>query len=382
MLKTDTGHFRNIHWIFVALFAVLLTLALWQIRTILMLVLAAVMLTVFASMPVRYLVGRGMGRGLAIFVSLCGGVAIVTLMILLVFPTLLQQFSVLFTDIIPQGIERLIDRWNSGELIQQIPVLQQIPNIQTTIQGLVIDENVVNQVLGQAAAALGEVGGSVIPLIGDVAGAILSLLIIIFLCMYFIAEPDRYIEGVVRLSPLWYRRRTREILGRLDDIIRAWLRVTGASMLITGVGTAAGLAILGIQQWAALGVLAGVLSFIPNFGTLLALIPSVAVAIIQAPQYTLLVVIIIYGVSFVQSQVIGPIMARESMKIAPVMILIGQIVFGIFFGFLGIMLAVPLTGAMIVLINEIYVKDVLGDPGQSRKIVVPLDMDDLMAETD
>ena len=88
-----------------------------------------------------------------------------------------------------------------------------------------------------------------------------------------------------------------------------------------------------------------------------------AVAIIQAPQNTLLVIIIIYGVSFVQSQVIGPIMARESMKIAPVMILIGQVVFGIFFGFLGIMLAVPLTAMMLVLVQEIYVKDILGDAG-------------------
>jgi predicted PurR-regulated permease PerM len=382
MLKTDTGHTRTIHWVFVALFVVVLTLALWQIRQILLLTLAAVMLTVFASMPVRYLVNRGMSRGLAILVSVLGGFALVILMILLVFPTLIQQFSVLFTEIIPLGLQRLIERWNSGELIQQTPLLQQIPNIQTTIQGLVIDENLLNQVVGQIGNALSQFGGSVIPLIGDVASAILSLLIIIFLCMYFIAEPDRYIEGVVRLSPIWYRRRMREILGRLDDTIRAWLRVTGVSMLITGVGTAIGLALLGIQQWAALGVLAGILSFIPNFGPIAALIPSVAVAIIQAPQNTLLVIIIIYGVSFVQSQVIGPIMARESMKIAPVMILIGQVVFGIFFGFLGIMLAVPLTAMMLVLVQEIYVKDILGDTGEGRKPVIALDLDSPMAETD
>ncbi len=382
MLKTDTGYVRNIHWVFVAIFVIVVTLALWQIRNILMLTLAAVMLTVFASMPVRYLVGRGMGRGLAIFVSVVGGIALVVLLILLVFPTLIQQFSVLFTDIIPQGIQRLIDRWNSGELIEQTPLLQQIPNIKTTIQSFVIDQNVLNQVLSQVGAALSQFSGSVIPLLGDVASTLLSFLIIIFLCMYFIAEPDRYIEDVIRLTPMWYRQRMRVILGRIDDTIRAWLRVTGASMLITGLGTAVGLAILGIQQWAALGVLAGVLSFIPNFGPIMALIPSVAVAIVQAPQYALLVVIIIYGVSFVQSQVFGPIMARESMKIAPVMVLIGQIVFGIFFGFLGIMLAVPLTAIMMVLIEEIYVKDILGDAGHLYKPAVSLDMDDLVTEID
>ena len=127
MLKTDTGHTRNIHWIFVALFVIVLTLAMWQIRQILLLTLAAVMLTVFASMPVRYLVNRGMGRGLAILVSVLGGFAHRHPDDSVVFPTLIQQFSVLFTDIIPQGIQRLIERWNSGELIEQTPFLQQIP---------------------------------------------------------------------------------------------------------------------------------------------------------------------------------------------------------------------------------------------------------------
>ena len=122
-----------------------------------------------------------------------------------------------------------------------------------------------------------------------------------------------------------------------------------------------GLAIIGVEQWAALGVLAGVLSFIPNFGPLLALIPSIAVAIIQAPENTFWVIIIIYGMSFLQSQIVGPLLANESMKLAPVLILIGQIVFGVFFGFLGIMLAVPLTALGVVLISEMYIKDFLGD---------------------
>jgi predicted PurR-regulated permease PerM len=235
------------------------------------------------------------------------------------------------------------------------------PETLESFQNFEIDPNMLSQAIGQIANALGEFSGSVIPLLGDVASALLSFLIIIFLCLYLIAEPDLYIDGVIRMTPLWYRQRTREILARLDDTIRAWVRVTGVSMLITGVGTAIGLAVLGIQQWAALGVLAGVMSFIPNFGPIVALVPSIAVAIIQTPQYTLLVVVIIYGVSFVQSQIFAPILARESMKLAPVLILVGQIVFGVFFGFMGIMLAVPLTAMLVVLIEEIYIKDILGD---------------------
>jgi predicted PurR-regulated permease PerM len=155
-------------------------------------------------------------------------------------------------------------------------------------------------------------------------------------------------------------------------------------MLLVGAGTALGLALIGIQQWVALGVLAGVMSFIPNFGPIGALIPSIAVAIIQAPQYLFVVVLIIYGISFIQSQVVGPILASENMNLAPVLILIGQIVFGLFFGFLGIMLAVPLTAITVVLIEEIYIKDILGDtPDNKPKHDEPsLSTGEPVAETD
>jgi len=179
--------------------------------------------------------------------------------------------------------------------------------------------------------------------------------------MYLIAEPDKYIHGIILLTPLWYRDRMREILVRLDKTIRAWLRVTLVSMIFVGTGTALGLAIVGVEQWLALGVLAGAASFIPNFGTIIALVPALAVAIIQVPGSIWIVIIIIVIISFIQAQIIGPILTAESMNLAPVLILVGQIIFGVFFGFLGVMLAVPLTAISVVLVEEIYIKDVLGD---------------------
>lgn len=108
-------------------------------------------------------------------------------------------------------------------------------------------------------------------------------------------------------------------------------------------------------------MIAGVASFVPNFGPLLALIPALLVGAVQSPDRLLVIVLIVYGVSFVQSQVVSPILANEDMNMPPVLILIGQIVFGIFFGFLGIMFAVPLMAILLVLLDEVYVKDVLGD---------------------
>ena len=69
----------------------------------------------------------------------------------------------------------------------------------------------------------------------------------------------------------------------------------------------------------------------------------------------------IYGVSFIQSQIVTPLLAPGSIRLPPVLVLLGQIVAGAFFGFLGLLLAVPLTAIVMVLVQEIYVKDMLGD---------------------
>ncbi|MEL6527150.1 MAG: AI-2E family transporter, partial [Chloroflexota bacterium] len=129
--------------------------------------------------------------------------------------------------------------------------------------------------------------------------------------------------------------------------------------LFIGVSTGIGLALVGVEQWLALGVLAGLLSFVPNFGMVLTLVPAVAVTIVQVPKAVFVVVAIIVIVSFLQAQIIGPYLTSETMNLPPVLILIGQIILGVFFGFLGLMLAVPLTA--IVLVQEIYIKDILGD---------------------
>jgi predicted PurR-regulated permease PerM len=380
MMRTDSGYSVNLNSIFLGIITVVLLMMLWQIRGILMLAVAAVMLTVLASMPVRFFMKFGVNRGLAILLSMVGGVVALIFLGMLVFPTLIAQFAVLFTDIIPSGINQLIDLWNSGEFYERIPYLQD------ALANVEIDGDLINQGVQQVSQALSRVGGSVLPLLGGVASAGLSMLIVFFLCIYLISQPDRYINGIISLSPLWYRDRTREILERIDTTIRAWLRVTAASMILIGLGTAAGLWLVGIDQWAALGVLSGALSFIPNFGTVAALIPAVAVAIVQAPGSVIVVVLIILVMSFIQAQIIGPILTAGTMNLAPVLVLVGQIVFGVFFGFLGIMLAVPLTAICVVLVEELYIKDVLGDidDDEKTKNVESIETDDgmLFAEGD
>ena len=337
-------------------------LFLWEIRGTLMLIFAAMILVVFFTMPVRLLMNRfEMNRLFAIVLSVISTLVVIVLITLWILPTIAKQFNVLAYDVIPQGVQQIQAETTGKALIKQYPNLEgAIIALEDILIGFEVSE-LINQVVSQVPEALSRLGGTVLPVVGGVANTILSVLIIFFLSMYLLAEPELYVNGIIRLTPKWYRERMIHILRRVDSTLRAWLSVTGVSMIVVGLGSGLGLAALGIREWVALGLLAGLLSFIPNFGPVVALIPTVAVAIVQAPNNVIWTVVIIYGVSFIQSQVLSPVLASERMNIPAILILLGQIIFGFFFGFLGLMLAVPLSAVVAVLVDEIYVKDVLGD---------------------
>jgi predicted PurR-regulated permease PerM len=374
----------------------IILVALWAIRSILLLTFTAVILVIFFSIPIRRLTmltfpgGRKIGRPTAIALTLLGVVVVLILLSLMVFPQVFEQFGSLFSRTIPQGVEAFVEWWDDGRILYTIPFLQNfdltdiagtpaprtlgitgldhlgimdVRNWNNTTAPLTIDQDALQNIGSQLLAALGQVGGTVLPLLGGVANMLLSSLIVLFISLYFLAEPHRYVERIILYTPVWYRGRMRLILDRIDDAIRAWLKITGVSMLVAGVLTGLLLwLVAGLDtQWLALGTIAGLASFIPNFGPILALIPAVLVGAVQAPQNIGWIILIVYGVSFIQSQIVSPIMANEDMKMPPVLILVGQIVFGIFFGFLGLMFAVPMTAIFLVLMDEIYVKDVLGD---------------------
>jgi predicted PurR-regulated permease PerM len=353
--RLNTAYSATTRWVLVALIVVVLLVAAWLIRGILMLTLASVILVVLFTSPIRFMMRHGVPRSIATLLSIILILIAVIVLMLAALPTLVQQFATLVTVIIPQGIQAIVEQWQSGAIIEQYPFLGFIETIDFDLPTLI------NTLGGQLAQAAGQFGVSVLPVLGGVADTVLSILIVIFLSVYLVANPKMHQDGIIRLFPLDYRHRVREIFVRLDETLRGWLRVTVISMALVGVATWAGLTLLGIQQAAALGVLTGLLSFIPNFGTIVALIPTLAVGIVQTPQNWGWVFVVIYGVSFVQSQIVTPLLVSSSIRLPPVLVLLGQIVAGAFFGFLGLMLAVPLTAIVMVLVQEIYIKDFLGD---------------------
>lgn len=389
MTPNQNPNVPPLRWVIITV-GVLATLAtLWAIRSILLLTLASIILVVFFTMPVRFLarynVRRGPALGVAFLILITATLALARVML----PTLLDQFNTLTTEILPDGVVQLIQSINDADLLAPAPfpyaevdrLAEHYPSrwmlaiahplafpdsflyeaMHPLVESIRIDADTVADVIRQIVGAIGQIGVSVLPFVTDVASTVLSVLIVVFLSLYFLADPKGYAEGMVRLFPVWYRDRVREILDRMYDALRGWLEGTFISMIFVGIATWIGLSLLNLEQAAALGALAGLLSFVPNFGQLVAVLAAVVVGIVQAPGSVSGIIAVIYGISFVQSQIFSPLLFAESIRVPPVLILLGQIVCGALFGFLGILLAVPITAIFLILVREVYIKDVLGD---------------------
>ena len=370
---------QTTRWVLTVLVVIVVFLALWQVRSILLLLLTSIVLVVLITTPVRFLTRRGIRRSLAIVTSLLIIPVFFMILALTILPLLATQLSTL-SGLVEQGIFRLQESWESlntappqyflgwsydvpGLAIPRDPFLEAASVFVNSFQ---VDAQLITQVANQIFNAFGQFGVTVIPVVGGVASLFLNILIIIFMSLYLLTDPRMHEDGIIRLLPIHYRERGRQIIDRLDMAMRGWLESTLLAMIFVGVATWIGLTILGLDEALALGVIAGVLAFVPTFGTLIAAILAVIVGVLQQPQNVGWIIVVTYGISLVQSQVISPLLVAGRIQIPPILVLLGQIVAAVFFGFLGILLAVPLTAILIVLIEEIYVKDILGDWSRSR----------------
>jgi predicted PurR-regulated permease PerM len=128
-----------------------------------------------------------------------------------------------------------------------------------------------------------------------------------------------------------------------------------------------GLWILGVPLALALGFIAGLLSFVPNFGPLIALIPAVLVGLMEGPSTALYVVILYIVIQAVESNLITPMIQKQMVYLPPAVILIGQVLLGILVGGLGLILATPIIAIAVVLVQLLYVEDVLGDKSSEEE---------------
>lgn len=259
-------------------------------------------------------------------------------------PSLVEQANLLRTSLMA-SIEELRSNLSAGEWGR--PILQRLPN------------------LSQLFAAPLDLISRVSTVFSGTISILSNIALVVFLGFFLAWEPDLYVNGLLRLLPRSRRRRMGEVFDELAYTLRWWLVGRLGSMLIVGLASVIGLSLLGIPLALIMGVLAGILAFIPILGPSLALIPPLLIAFTIGPRMALYVLLLYGGIQVVESYFLTPVIQREAVSLPPGLLILAQVSLGLVGGLIGLAMAPPLAAAGMVLVKMLYVEDVLHDDAVS-----------------
>lgn len=181
-------------------------------------------------------------------------------------------------------------------------------------------------------------------------------LLMLFAGIYLAANPTLYVRGFVSLFPIRHRPKIKGALTESGVALRKWLLGQMISMVTVGTLTGLGLWAIGAPLPLALGIMAGLLEFIPVVGPIIAIVPGVLVAFTDGPQTALYATIVYLVVQQLEGNVIMPIAQRWAVELPPAYGLISLVAFGLLFGFLGIFFGSPLAVVIMCLVQNLYIK--------------------------
>lgn len=319
---------------------------LWQIRQVLLLVFAAVLLATLLNKLARWLQGRfGIKRPFAVLLSLGLLLTVTVVFFLLIVPPFVIQFQELTTQKLPQ-VSALVNDWENQVRTRVpavlLPYIPDVSSLQEQIQPLI------NRLLGSSFAF---VSGSL--------GVVLDFLLVLVLTLMILANPQPYRRVFIRLFPSFYRRRVDEILSQCEVALGAWFVGALISMSVIALLSWIGLSILGVRLAIAHGVLAGLLNFIPNIGPTLSVVLPMAIALLDAPWKPVAVLILYILIQQFESNLLTPFVMAQQVSLLPAVTLLSQVIITTAFGPLGLLLSIPLTVVSQIWVKEALIKDVL-----------------------
>src|SRR5690625_1829032 len=186
-------------------------------------------------------------------------------------------------------------------------------------------------------------------------GILGNIYIILYLGIFFTATPYLYKRGVISLIPTKGKEKANEVMNRLGFTLRSWFAGRIITMFAVFLLVTGGMLLIGVPVPLALGFIAGLLNFIPNFGPLIALFPALLIG--GANGNNLFVLIGIYiGAQAIEGNLITPLVQKRLINIPPALIIIGQVILGLFGGVLGLALATPVMAILMVLVNSLYIE--------------------------
>ena len=327
--------FRHKVWVTIGIvaFTTILLFILKATFSVLLLVFAGTLIAVFFRGISSFIQQKtSWNEGLCVAISVFGTLLIVVGMFLLIGAKVQSQATEL-VDTLPNTIENVKDRLNDSSIGHRI-----------------VDRVTSKESMDKAQSFLGKFFKSTFGILGDIY-------VVLFIGIFFTVSPDTYINGLIQLVPKKGQDKARQINDKLDKQLFNWLKGKLFAMFVVFVLTAIGLAIIGMPLWLVLALFAGLISFVPNFGPLISLIPAVLIALMQSPATAAMVTGLYILVQFLESNFITPLVQKKLINTPLALIIISQLIMGVLTGGWGLVLATPLVVVVMILVKELYLKE-------------------------
>ncbi|MDX2232106.1 MAG: AI-2E family transporter [Leptolyngbyaceae cyanobacterium bins.349] len=322
---------------------------LWQIRQVLLLLFAAAVLSTILNRIVRRLQRSGAKRGIAIGVTIVFLLASVFSLFAIILPRLFEQVEQL-SAALPAALGQLEI---SYEWVQS-----KLPG---HMGGSRLLETAIEDLQAQAASLP---RNAFVVLRGSI-NIILNLLLFLATTIMLLVNPLQYRRVFTLAFPSFYRRRVGQILDECEESLVGWIRGTLLAMVVIAVVSYIGLLILGVPLPLINALLAGLLEFVPNIGPTLSVIPPALLALLDAPWKAIAVIVLYLLIQQFESLVLVPFVMKKEVSLLPLFTVLSVVVFSVFFGFLGLFLAIPLLIVSQIWLKEVLVKDIL-NPWQEQ----------------
>ncbi|MCO5101935.1 MAG: AI-2E family transporter [Burkholderiaceae bacterium] len=282
----------------------------------------------------------GISNGWALLVTILGPLALLVSAAWLAAPDVASQASEL-ADRVPKAVQHLQSRLRELDWADRI--LEQGQRIENALPD------------GSAAATIAT------GFFSSTLGGLGNLLFALAIGLFVSVNPGLYLRGLLRLVPPTRRDRAEEVLRTTGSTLASWLVAKMIAMLVIGVLTTAGLWLIGIDLPLVLGLIAALLSFIPNVGPVIAIVPAALIAVIDGIEPLLYVVALYASIQTIESYALTPLLQREMVELPPALTIAMQVLLGVLAGVMGVIVAAPLTAAAMVMTKMWYVEDLLGD---------------------
>ncbi len=194
-----------------------------------------------------------------------------------------------------------------------------------------------------------------------VVGSVATLFVVLIAGVYIAIDPERYRNGFLMLFPKGAQDQVAATLDDAGNALRLWLGAQLIAMVLVGVLSGIGLALIGVPSALALGFIAGVLEFVPIIGPIMAAVPAVLLASTQSWELAAWTIVLFIVVQQIESNIIMPLVSGRAVDLPPAVGLFAVIAIGILFGPLGLLLGYPLAIVIDVAVRRLYVRETLGE---------------------